>query len=208
MNKRSRFLLIATFSLAGVGLFIQIITAPYLAHRILAIALLLLGLDQTRMALVDLDNIAAVRTTNSETPALKHFERITWSTIGFELIGFYIAGIPLNHPLLNHHILLNHPWLAWGGGIVLFSQVWFNLLAGVQLDPNSNTPIQPFGIIDRAIVLLADCLGLGLIMSYANNIQPLVTAIGLAGMVGLYGLIKYGSTIKQFLIHSLNPSKS
>jgi hypothetical protein len=64
----------------------------------------------------------------------------------------------------------------------------------VQLAPESDPAIQPWGMKDRAIVLAADSLGLLLSVLYALNIQPLAMAIGLLGMVLLYGLIKYRPT--------------
>jgi hypothetical protein len=151
----------------------QILIAPTIAHRLLAIALCLLTIDQTRMAIVDLDNIATLKPQT--TPALQRFTWVTWSTIGLELVGCYLGAM----------------WLGGGSAIVLLSQLWFNFLAGVQLVPDANAPIQPWGIRDRAIVLVADSLGLGLACLYALNIQPFATAISLLTMVLLYILIKY-----------------
>jgi hypothetical protein len=111
----------------------------------------------------------------TKSPALQRFTWVTGTTIGLELAGFYLCWV----------------WLGWGSAVVLLSQLWFNLLAGVQLVPESDPPIQPWGIGDRAIVLAADSLGLGLACLYARNIQPLATAIGLLAMVLLYVLIKY-----------------
>ncbi|NJN49113.1 MAG: hypothetical protein HC805_04125 [Alkalinema sp. RL_2_19] len=194
MNQRSHRLLITLFGGAGVGLLIHIVTAPTLAARLLAIALLLLGLDQTRMAIVDLENIATVRQIPdcASQPQLTRFDWMTRSTIAFELIGFYVSS----------------QWLAWGCICVLLSQVWFNLLAGVQLLPTTEQPIQPFGIRDRAVILVADSLGIGLASGYAAEIQPCGMAIGLLSMVCLYGMIKYWPIIPKLPIHSENTSKT
>jgi hypothetical protein len=167
-------LLLFTIALGGIAW--QFVTTPVLAHRLLAMALLLLGLDQTRMAIVDLTHIQQLKP--DATAPLKRFEVITWSTIGLELVGFYLSW----------------QWLGWGSALVLLSQIWFNLLAAVQLAPESDPAIQPWGMKDRAIVLAADSLGLLLSVLYALNIQPLAMAIGLLGMVLLYGLIKYRPT--------------
>jgi hypothetical protein len=163
------------FGGAIAGLLQQIAVAQTIAQRCLVIALFILCLDQTRMAIVDWLNIQTLQQRASKSPALQRFTWVTGTTIGLELAGFYLCWV----------------WLGWGSAVVLLSQLWFNLLAGVQLVPESDPPIQPWGIGDRAIVLAADSLGLGLACLYARNIQPLATAIGLLAMVLLYVLIKY-----------------
>jgi hypothetical protein len=173
------------FGGAIAGLLQQISVATSIAQRCLAIALFILCLDQTRMAIVDRLNIQTLqqqamtdrRSETNDTPALQRFIWVTYTTIGLELVGFYLSWW----------------WLGGGGGVVLVSQLWFNLLAGVQLVPDASPPIQPWGIRDRAIVLAADSLGLLLCSLYALNVQPLAMAIGLLSMVLLYGLIKYSS---------------
>jgi hypothetical protein len=173
--QRSHLLVILLFAGAGIGLASQILTAPTIAPRCLAITLFILCLDQTRMAIVDLTHIHQLQTPDTPIPALQRFTLITWSTIGLELAGFYLSW----------------QWLGWGSAVVLLSQLWFNLFAGVQLVPDATPPIQPWGIRDRAIVLVADTVGLALSILYARNIQPLGMAIGLLSMVLIYGLIKY-----------------
>jgi hypothetical protein len=163
------------FGGAIAGLLQQIATAPTIAQRCLVIALFILCLDQTRMAIVDRLNIQTLEQRGIASPALQRFTWVTSTTIGLELVGFYLSW----------------QWLGGGSAVVLLSQLWFNLLAGVQLVPESDPPIQPWGIRDRAIVLAADSLGLLLSVLYALNIQPLAAAIGLLTMVLLYILIKY-----------------
>jgi hypothetical protein len=172
--QRSPLLITLLFGGAIAGLLQQIVVAGTIAPRCLAIALFILCLDQTRMAIVDLTHIHQLQTPDP-IPALQRFTLITWSTIGLELAGFYLSW----------------QWLGWGSAVVLLSQLWFNLLAGVQLLPDATPPIQPWGIRDRAIVLVADTVGLALSILYARNIQPLGMAIGLLTMVVIYGLIKY-----------------
>ncbi len=168
-------LLTLLFGGAIAGLLQQITVATTIAPRCLAIALFILCLDQTRMAIVDRLNIQTLQQQAIDTPALKRFAWVTNTTIGLELVGFYLVWVSL----------------GWGSVVVLVSQLWFNLLAGVQLVPESDPPIQPWGIKNRAIVLAADGLGLLLSLFYALNIQPLAMAIGLLSMVLLYILIKY-----------------
>jgi hypothetical protein len=163
------------FGGAIAGLLQQISGATTIAQGCLAIALFILCLDQTRMAIVDCLNIQTLQQRGIAAPALQRFTWVTGTTIGLELVGFYLGW----------------RWLGWGSAVVLVSQLWFNLLAGVQLVPEAEPPIQDFGIKDRAIVLAADSLGLLLSVLYAGNIQPLATAIGLLTLVLLYILIKY-----------------
>jgi hypothetical protein len=176
-------ILILLFGGAIAGLLQQIAGATTIAQRCLTLALFILCLDQTRMAIVDRLNIQtlqqrAITSGRSETNADSALQRFTWvtnTTIGLELLGFYLSW----------------QWLGWGSAVVLLSQIWFNLFAAVQLAPESDPAIQPWGIKDRAIVLAADGLGLILSCGYALTIQPLAMAIGLLSMVLLYGLIKY-----------------
>jgi hypothetical protein len=193
-------LLIIPFGIALAGLAWHLLNTPSLSAKILTIAILLLGLDQTRMAIVDCDNIKAVQVkavqakavqakavqyqavqdqatnqSDDDDAALKQFNRITLSTIGLELAGFYLA------------------WFTIGGGtlVVLASQIWFNLLAGVQLDPNQNSSIQIFGWRDRLVVLIADTIGMVLVGLWIAQVATLGVAIGLFVMVLTYLAVKY-----------------
>ncbi len=177
-NRQAKLIcVLLLFTIALSGIVWQFIVRPQFEHRLLALALLLLGIDQARMAIVDLTQIHRLKPTTSdrEAPLLKWFETITWSTIALELIGFFLSW----------------QWLGWGSSVVLLSQLWFNFLAGVQLVPDATPSIQTFGIKDRAVVLMADSFGLILCGLYGLTIQPFAMAIGLLSMVLLYGLIKY-----------------
>lgn len=158
---------------ASLGLLTQILWGSAIAQQILTLAILLLCIDQARMAVVDLEAIAAIGQPHNLE--IKRFQWVTLSTIGLELLGFYGAIL----------------YLGWGAGLVLLSQVWFNLLAGVQLHPQADPAIVPWGIRDRAIVLLADTLGLLLIGLWIAKVTPLIVAGALLAMVLLYGFIKY-----------------
>jgi hypothetical protein len=161
---------------ACVGLMIKISQGG--ADRALfALALLLLAIDQARMATVDLTQVAAVKSP-IQTPdqRLDLFYRITLSTVIVELLGFYGA-------LGN---------LGGGAMLVLLSQVGFNLLANIQLQPDTEEPIQDWGIADRLPVLIADGVGLALVCLWLSGVAPLVMAAALLFMVLIYGGIKYG----------------
>lgn len=67
---------------AALGLGAGVLGSIAPDHRYLALALLLLCLDQARMAIADLQDIAAI-TTQSSGPDLRldRFRLVTWSTI-------------------------------------------------------------------------------------------------------------------------------
>jgi hypothetical protein len=174
MNYAKNWILLL-FTIALSGLTYQLILHPDWSSRLLTIALLLLGIDQARMAVVDWQNIQTMRDQISDEPRLDWFSKITLSTIVLELVGFFLAW-----------------WqIGWGTALVLLSQIWFNGLAGVQLFPTMDQPIQPFGWRDRLVVLVGDGVGLGLTMLWIWQIQALGMAIGLLLMVLIYGIVKY-----------------
>ncbi len=181
MTIRARIILVILFAGSGAGLLMQILTVSTLSHRLLAIAVLLMGIDQARMAIVDLTNVHVLRDSPKITnpSRLEHFYRITLSTIALELVGFYVST----------------QWLGWGCVIVLLSQLWFNTLANVQLTPAADTVIQDFGISTRAPVLLANCVATIPVILFIFDIFPLVMAIVLFSMVCLYAIVKYGPAL-------------
>ncbi len=171
---------------AIASLFWQSIVQPDLAQKLLAIALFLLSLDLLKMAIFDLEQVALVRSrwaaASDQTalidvtdPRLGWFQRVTIVTIVVELLGLYGAWMSL----------------SWGAIVILLSQVGFNVLAQVQLFPDQSDMIQRFGIRDRAIVLIADVLGLVLVTIGLGGRWSLETSAGLLGMVLIYGLVKF-----------------
>ena len=152
-----RSLVPVLFLPAGLGLLIEIFAAATTAERVLAAAIALFCPELARMAWVDLSNVAAV-TQQTEQVAeqmaeqprdsrLNRFHAVVISTIVLEITGFYLAMLSLP-----------------GGAIaVIFSQIWFNLLADIQLYPGQTPAIVPFGRADRRAVLIANGIGLGLL---------------------------------------------
>ena len=166
----------------AIGLLLwQAIVQTSLDQKILAIAILLLSLDLLKMAIFDLEQVAKVRsmlTTDSIDPRLDRFYWVTIWTIVLELIGLYLAPISLSSSAI----------------VILFSQLGFNLLTQVQLMPDMPdivNKIQAWGIRDRAVVLIADCLGIGLVAIGQSGYWPIGTSVGLLLMVVTYGVIKY-----------------
>jgi hypothetical protein len=164
----------------------QAIVQPEVAQKLLAIALLLLSLDLLKMAIFDLEQVALVKSRWLESqpktvlidetdPRLAWFQKVTIVTIVFELLGLYGAWVSL----------------SWGAIVILLSQVGFNLFAQVQLLPDQLEMIQSFGIRDRAIVLIADGLGIVLAAIGLSGRYSWETSAGLLGMVVLYGIVKF-----------------
>ncbi len=155
----------------------EVFTAATTADRLLAAAMTLFCPELARMALVDLSNIAAV-TQQSEQPQdsrLGHFRTVVISTIVLETTGFYLT-------------LLSLP----GGAIaIIFSQLWFNLLASVQLHPGQTPAIAAFGRSNRLAVLVANGIGLGLLSLWPWQETRLWSAAGLFLLIIIFLLIKY-----------------
>lgn len=150
-----------------------------LEESVLALALAFFCPELAYMASVDLKNIEAVAQQHTKQTAedsrLNRFLLIVVSTIVLEIAGFYLS-------LLS---------LAAGAITVIFSQLWFNLLAGVQLWPGETPAITVFGIKERALVLLANLLGFMCISFWPISVTRIWSASGLLALITLFLLIKY-----------------
>ncbi|HEY9642648.1 MAG TPA: hypothetical protein V6C57_19330 [Coleofasciculaceae cyanobacterium] len=170
----TRWLIFGLFFPASLILVGQILRGNELAHQSLALAFLLFSIEQARMAALDLEQIAEVN-QQIQDDRLDQFYRVTVSTIGLELLGFYIASV----------------WLGWGGLLVLLSQVWFNLLANVRLHPGDKILIHSWDMAERLLILSADGIGIVLVSLWILQIAPLGMALGLLGLMMIFGWIKY-----------------
>ncbi|MEM9266630.1 MAG: hypothetical protein AAGA46_14010 [Cyanobacteria bacterium P01_F01_bin.13] len=137
-----------------------------------ALALMLLCIDQGRMALVDLTNIRQIPLND---PQVERFHTVTLITITLELLGFYLAWMQL----------------GLGTALVLISQLFFNTAAKVQLYPGNLEPIQPFGVKERSPVLIANTVALGLVALWQSNQLRQITAALLLAIVVVYLALKY-----------------
>jgi hypothetical protein len=180
---------------AGCLLLGKTIVATDLSERILAAALLLLALDLARMAVVDLEAVDVLRQEGEDT-AVTGFFCVTVSTIVLELLGLYAT------------------WgnLVLGGTIVSVSQLWFNLLVRVQLQPTATVRVQPWPIVDRLPVIGAQIFTLVILFLYSQDFARLWLAIILLASILIYGGIKYGrllgsSTIREEEKRSLEKQK-
>ncbi len=174
-----RFLIPLLFLPAGLGLLLQSVAgsadSTTVSQRLLSLALALFCPELARMAIVDLNNIAAV-SESPEDSCLRRFKRVVVSTVVLEAAGFYVALVSLQ----------------WGAIAIIFSQLWFNLLAGIQLHPEQSPSITPLGISGRRTVLAANALGLGLIALWPIQAIRIWLAGGLLMLITLFLLIKYG----------------
>ncbi len=177
---------------AGLALLVQVATSPTVAERLLALALALLCPEAAHMAQVDLENAAAVAalmtSPQEEDSRLSHFRRVVISTVVLEAAGFYAALFSLQ----------------WGAIIIVFSQIWFNLLAGIRLFSNASPDeaseassndalkIVSFGIAERQVVLAINTLGLGLLCFWFIESAQVWLASGLLGLIVLFLVVKYG----------------
>lgn len=176
---RTAWIIALLFIPAGVGLLGQVLGPHPLDHQLLALGLLLFCLDQARMATVDLTQVAHAKQQQSD-PRLARFTWVTISTIALELGGFYLAS-----------------WqLGVGIVLVLLSQIWFNLLAGIQLQPAGRWKIRPWGVSQRLPILMADGLGLGLVGLWQAHVAPLTIVLVLWSMAIAYSIIKIGLVLK------------
>lgn len=165
---------------ACLGILSQVIRPQTFDHQLLALGLLIFAIDQAKMAVLDLENIAKAK-EQIEDIRLHFFYYITVSTIALELIGFYLASVKL----------------GWGIILVLGSQVWFNSWANIRIQPTESIIIQRKNFSEQIIVLVADVIGIILISFWMNAIAPLTIVLTLWIMAVFYGFIKFFLFLKQ-----------
>lgn len=162
---------------AGLGILLRAVQAASLAERLLAIALALFCPELARMALVDASNLTAIA-QHQQDSRLDRFLNVLISTVVLELFGFYIAFFSL--PV--------------GGIVVISSQLWFNLLAGIALYPGRIPAVTSLGIAERTPILIANGLGLlllGLWMLWPDSDIRIGVAAGVLLLITLFLGLKY-----------------
>lgn len=158
---------------ACLGLLKQIIWGSELTQQMLALGTLLFCIEQSRMAVKDLQQIYDAKKQIKDI-RLDTFYQVTAITIIIEIIGFYISSFL---------------W-GWGSIIILISQVWFNLFASIKIQYSPKISIQAWKVTDRLPVLIADIVGLVLVSLWMLQIGSEWIAWGLFGMVVVYGSVK------------------
>ncbi|MBD2234356.1 hypothetical protein [Phormidium tenue] len=174
----------ALFMPATVGLLYQAVQPHPWPNRLLALALMLMSLEQAHMARVDLRHRDLVG-QRTRDPRLGHFGRVVVLAIAGQVAGFSIAA-------LGH--------LGWGMGLILVSLLGFNLAATIRLEPASPKPIQSAGWRSRLDVLGLDAIALVLaILWIAQRAQGWVAG-GLFAITVLYGsskLVAYVTALRS-----------
>ena len=158
---------------ASLGILRQVIIGNELSYQLLALGLLIFTIDQARMAVIDLQQVTQAKKQIHDL-RLDNFYTITLSTIVIELIGFYTSSIIL----------------GWGIILVLLSQVWFNVFAGIEIQTSEAITIQSCGIAERLPILIADGLSLILISLWVLKIYPLEIVLLIWVLAVAYGCIK------------------
>lgn len=170
----------ALFLPAGLGLWGQVLQPDPLPYRMLALALLLISMEQAHMARVDLRQVIAVQQRRTglspgDNERLTAFHRLVWLTILGELAGFYLAAAG---------------YLGPGVLVILASLVGFNLTAGIRLEPAAASPIHAAGVRTRLDVLAIDAVAMGLGLLWMARLAQGWVAGGLLALVLLYASIK------------------
>ncbi|WP_204139335.1 hypothetical protein [Halomicronema sp. CCY15110] len=164
----------ALFIPAILGLGWQVLAQPALSHRLLALGLLLTGMEQGRMAMVDLRQVAAVGQQVSDRRLLRFYSVLRLAIAG-QLVGFYLAA-----------------WggLGYGTGVIMMSIIGFNLAAGLQLQPAADPPLRSVGWRERSGVLLADGLALALVGLWLTDVGRVWIGAGLLTIALSYVAVK------------------
>lgn len=174
----------ALFMPATVGLLYQAVQPHPWPYRLLALALMLMSLEQAHMARVDLRHGEIVG-QRSRDPRLGHFGRVVMLAIAGQVAGFSIAA-------LGH--------LGWGMGLILLSLLGFNLAANIRLEPTSPRPIQAADWRSRLDVLALDAIALVLALLWIAQRAQGWVAGGLFAITVLYGgskLVAYITALRS-----------
>ena len=171
---------------AGALLTVQVMAPESItSSKLLALALALFCPELAHMAGVDLKNVLAVFSNwpslSEEDSRLTRFYNVVASTVALEITGFYMALFSL--PV--------------GAAIIIASQLWFNLLADVQLAPEKTPPIVQFGASKRKLVIVANIVGLSFLLLWPIQAAQTFLALGLLILIVLFLLIKYGLPIMK-----------
>lgn len=160
----------------------QVIWGQEITHQLVAVGMFLFCLEQARMAAKDLQQIADAKKQVQDT-RLDNFSTVAISTIFLELLGFYTSSVSL----------------GWGSVLILLSQVWFNLFAGIKIYPLAENVLQPWKISERLPVLIADILGLLLVSFWMLQIASFWISWALFIMATFYCSIKLVLFLKSLV---------
>lgn len=155
-----------SFAPAGLGLLHQGIYAPAWPHRLLALAMVLLLIEQAHMARVDLHR--ADRVASTYPSQARRFGRVLGATIAVEWVGFSLAALGA---------------LGLGASVVVIALLGFNLASNISFEGDR---LYLAGPRDRWDVILADLIGLGLMGLWQLPVAQPWVGSGALGLMGLY----------------------
>jgi hypothetical protein len=164
----------ALFVPAVIGLGWQVFRSQALSDRLLAFGLLLTGIEQGRMAMVDLRQVAAVGRKVDDRRLIR-FYRVLLLVIAGQIVGFYLAAAGR---------------LGYGAGVIMVSIIGFNLAAGLQLQPTESPPLRSITLRERLGVLLADLVALALVALWLGDIGRVWIGVGLLTIALTYVTVK------------------
>lgn len=159
-----------SFAPAGLGLLHQGIHALAWPHQLLALAMVLLVIEQAHMARVDLQR--AVRVAATYPSQARRFGRVLGATIAIEWVGFAWAALGA---------------LGLGANLVVVALLGFNLASNMSFEGDR---LYLAGPRDRWDVILADLVGLALLGLWQLPMAQPWVGSGALGLMGLYWGIK------------------
>lgn len=164
-----------SFVLPGLGLLYQGLTPQAWPHRLLALAMLLLLIEQAHMARVDGHRAAQVAARYPNQA--RRFQNVLGVTIAVEWLGFALAAAG---------------FLGLGASVVVIALLGFNLASNISF---AGDRLWLAGPRDRWGVILADCVGLGLMGLWQLPLAQPWVGSGALGLMGLYWAIKAWNTL-------------
>ncbi len=175
-------LIFVGFFPAGLLILGQVIWGGELSYSLLAAGLFLLAIDQARMADLDLQQVMVVK-QDSHDKRLDSFWRLAILTIAIELAGFYLAS----------------RFLGWGIQLVLLSQLGFNGLATIEIQPSEAEVIRPRPFKDRFPLMVANGMAMGLMGLWMAGIAPVAIVTSLWAIAIAYAAVKIWRLIRPML---------
>ncbi len=166
------------FFFAGINSFCQIITTEGWNNKVLCLTIFIMCLEQAKMAIVDFTNIRISKRYLKDTQ-LDNFLIITSITVVLELLGFYLVSLSRD----------------WSIVIILISLIFFNSFAKINILISETISIERCSISQRFFILIANCLGLSIIILKILNFFPTIMSTVLLGMTLVYVTIKYSNNL-------------
>ena len=154
-------------------------------NKVLCLTIFIMCLEQAKMAIIDFTNIKISKRYLKDTQ-LDNFLIITSITVAMELLGFYLVSFSRD----------------WSIVIILTSLIFFNSFAKINILASETISIECCSISQRFSILIANYLGLAIIILEILNFFPIIMSTVLLGMTLAYATIKYSNNILPNNINS------